>query len=81
CFVYLSVCAGFGDYLVTDWTYLYRDDVVSVFSGLHPAYALRHQVVEPIGESRPRWQIWNELGEQMGLGLYFPWQDMQTRQL
>lgn len=50
-------------------------------SGLHPAYALRQQVVEPIGEARPSWQIWKELGEQLGLGQYYPWQDMQTRQL
>ncbi|MDI5811401.1 hypothetical protein MJM95_31445, partial [Salmonella enterica subsp. enterica serovar Anatum] len=39
------------------------------------------QVVEPIGEARPSWQIWKELGEQLGLGQYYPWQDMQTRQL
>ncbi|HFD6702456.1 TPA: molybdopterin dinucleotide binding domain-containing protein, partial [Salmonella enterica] len=50
-------------------------------SGLHPAYALRQQVVEPIGEARPSWQIWKELGELLGLGQYYPWQDMQTRQL
>lgn len=50
-------------------------------SGLNPAYALRQQVVEPIGDARPSWQIWKELAVQLGLGQFYPWQDMQTRQL
>ncbi|MDI5349609.1 molybdopterin-dependent oxidoreductase, partial [Salmonella enterica subsp. enterica serovar Kentucky] len=41
-------------------TYLERDEEVSDMSGLHPAYALRQQVVEPIGEARPSWQIWKD---------------------
>ncbi|MEA7604734.1 hypothetical protein ONJ17_25665, partial [Salmonella enterica subsp. enterica serovar Agona] len=39
------------------------------------------QPINEIGEARPSWQIWKELGEQLGLGQYYPWQDMQTRQL
>ncbi|ECY7799686.1 thiosulfate reductase PhsA, partial [Salmonella enterica subsp. enterica serovar Itami] len=81
CDVYLSESAAYADYLLPECTYLERDEEVSDMSGLHPAYALRQQVVEPIGEARPSWQIWKELGEQLGLGLYYPWQDMQTRQL
>ncbi|MEX8837004.1 thiosulfate reductase PhsA [Salmonella enterica] len=81
CDVYLSESAAYADYLLPECTYLERDEEVSDMSGLHPAYALRQQVVEPIGEARPSWQIWKELGEQLGLGQYYPWQDMQTRQL
>lgn len=81
CDVYLSESAAYADYLLPECTYLERDEEISDMSGLHPAYALRQQVVEPIGEARPSWQIWKELGEQLGLGQYYPWQDMQTRQL
>lgn len=81
CDVYLSESAAYADYLLPECTYLERDEEVSDMSGLNPAYALRQQVVEPIGDARPSWQIWKELGEQLGLGQFYPWQDMQTRQL
>lgn len=35
---------------------------------------LRRKVIEPIGESKPDWMIWAELGRRMGLGEYFPWE-------
>ncbi|POT58484.1 thiosulfate reductase PhsA [Citrobacter amalonaticus] len=81
CDVYLSESAAYADYLLPECTYLERDEEVSDMSGLNPAYALRQQVIKPIGEARPGWQIWKELGEQLGLGQFYPWQDMQTRQL
>lgn len=81
CDVYLSESAAYADYLLPECTYLERDEEVTDMSGLHPAYALRQQVVEPVAEARPSWQIWKELGQQLGLGQYYPWQDMQTRQL
>lgn len=81
CDVYLSESAAYADYLLPECTYLERDEEISDMSGLNPAYALRQQVVEPIGEARPSWQIWKELGQQLGLGDYYPWPDMQTRQL
>lgn len=81
CDVYLSESAAYADYLLPECTYLERDEEVSDMSGLNPAYALRQQVVEPVGDARPSWQIWKELGEQLGLGQFYPWQDMQTRQL
>lgn len=81
CDVYLSESAAYADYLLPECTYLERDEEVSDMSGLNPAYALRQQVVEPIGDARPSWQIWKELAVQLGLGQFYPWQDMQTRQL
>lgn len=81
CDVYLSESAAYADYLLPECTYLERDEEVSDMSGLNPAYALRQQVVEPIGDARPSWQIWKELAMQLGLGQFYPWQDMQTRQL
>ncbi|KFC00382.1 thiosulfate reductase [Trabulsiella guamensis ATCC 49490] len=81
CDVYLSESAAYADYLLPECTYLERDEEVTDMSGLNPAYALRQQVVDPVGEARPSWQIWKELAVELGLGQYYPWQDMQTRQL
>ncbi|MGY0162395.1 thiosulfate reductase PhsA [Edwardsiella tarda] len=81
CDVYLSESAAYADYLLPECTYLERDEEVSDVSGANPAYALRQQVVEPIGEARPSWQIWKELAAELGLAQYYPWEDMQTRQL
>lgn len=81
CDVYLSESAAYADYLLPESTYLERDEEISDVSGKHPAYAVRQQVVTPIGNTKPSWQIWQELGNELGLGQYFPWKDMATRQL
>lgn len=33
----------------------------------------RKKVMEPVGESKPDWLIWSELGRKMGYDEYFPW--------
>jgi formate dehydrogenase (coenzyme F420) alpha subunit len=33
----------------------------------------RKKVIDPIGESKPDWLIWSELGRKMGYGEFFPW--------
>ncbi|GKX54252.1 thiosulfate reductase [Leminorella grimontii] len=81
CDVYLSESAAYADYLLPECTYLERDEEISDVSGLNPAYAVRQQVVKPIGNAKPSWQIWQELGSALGLEKYFPWKDMATRQL
>jgi len=34
---------------------------------------LSKKLIEPIGESKPDWWIYSELGRKMGYGEYFPW--------
>lgn len=72
CDVYLSESAAYADYLLPECTYLERDEEISDVSGLNPAYAVRQQVVTPIGNARPSWQIWQELGGVLGLEKFFP---------
>ncbi|WP_352260088.1 hypothetical protein, partial [Psychrobacter sp. TB55-MNA-CIBAN-0194] len=38
-------------------------------------------VVETIGNTRPSWQIFKELGQSLGLDKFYPWENMQTLQL
>lgn len=80
CDVYLTETAAYADYFLPDTTYLERDEDVSDSSGLNPAYSVRQQVVNPIGDTKPSWMIWKELGEAMGLGEYYQWNDMKERQ-
>ena len=37
--------------------------------------ALRMPAVEPLGESKPGWWVAKQLGEKLGLGKYFPYED------
>ena len=39
-----------------------------------PFMMLSRKVIEPIGESKPDWWIYSQLGRRMGLGEYFPWE-------
>ncbi len=38
-----------------------------------PFMMLSKKLIEPIGECRPDWWIYSELGRRMGYGEYFPW--------
>ncbi|MCF1437670.1 MAG: molybdopterin-dependent oxidoreductase, partial [Shewanella sp.] len=81
CDIYISESAAYADIFLPESTYLERDEEIADNSGKNPAYYVRQKVVEPIGNTRPSWQIWKEVGESMGLGQYFPWDNIETLQL
>ncbi|MBR9727518.1 thiosulfate reductase PhsA [Shewanella intestini] len=81
CDIYISESAAYADIILPESTYLERDEEVSDKSGKNPAYYIRQRVVETIGDTKPSWLIWKELADQMELGEYFPWENMQTLQL
>lgn len=79
CDVYMTESASYADYFLPDTTYLERDEDVVSSAWLTPAYALRQSVVEPIGNTKPSWLIWKELAQELGLGQYYTWGDMDNR--
>ncbi|NKF51252.1 thiosulfate reductase PhsA [Shewanella sp. WXL01] len=81
CDVYVSESAAYADIILPESTYLERDEEIADKSGKNPAYYVRQQVVDTIGDTKPSWLIWQELGHQLGLSQYFPWENMQTLQL
>ncbi|QDF68400.1 thiosulfate reductase PhsA [Shewanella sp. SNU WT4] len=81
CDIYISESAAYADIFLPESTYLERDEEIADKSGKTPAYYVRQKVVEPIGDTRPSWQIWKEVGEGLGLGQYFPWENMDTLQM
>ncbi|GLP97057.1 thiosulfate reductase [Paraferrimonas sedimenticola] len=78
CDVYISETAAFADIILPESTYLERDEEIADKSGKNPRYYVRQQVVDVIGDTRPSWQIWRELGIAMGLEQFYPWTNMDT---
>lgn len=81
CDLYVSETAAFADYILPECTYLERDEEIADKSGKNPGYYVRQQVVDVIGEAKPAWQIFRELGIKLGLQAYYPWDNIQTLQL
>jgi thiosulfate reductase/polysulfide reductase chain A len=81
CDLYISETAAYADYILPESTYLERDEEIQDKSGKNPAYYVRQRVVETIGNTRPSWQIFKELGQTLGLEQFYPWDNIQTLQL
>ncbi|QSX33159.1 thiosulfate reductase PhsA [Shewanella avicenniae] len=81
CDLYISETAAYADYMLPESTYLERDEEIADKSGKNPAYYVRQQVVEVIGDTKPAWQIFRELGIKLGYQDYYPWDDIHTLQL
>ncbi|MBB1439544.1 thiosulfate reductase PhsA [Shewanella sp. SG41-4] len=81
CDLYISETAAYADYILPESTYLERDEEIQDKSGKNPAYYVRQRVVETIGNTRPSWQIFKELGQALGLEQFYPWENIQTLQL
>lgn len=79
--IYLTDTAWYADVVLPESTYLERDEGFMDYSGLVPVYTVRQQVVKPVYDTKPHWQIMKELGEKLGLGAYFPWKDVNDIRL
>ncbi len=69
--------AGWADVVLPESTYLERYDDLRDSPGRRPQIALRSPAFEPAYDTRPSEWIVKRLAEKMGLGRYFPWEDMQ----
>lgn len=76
CDIYMSDTAWYADVVLPESTYLERDEGFMDASGAAPAYVLRQQVVKPLYDTKPHWQIFKDLAAKLDLAAYFPWQDM-----
>ena len=69
-----EIC-GWADVVLPESTYLERCDELWNPSYEQPFVAVRQQVVKPMYDSKPGWEIAKLLGQKMGLSDYFPWKD------
>jgi thiosulfate reductase/polysulfide reductase chain A len=80
--IQISDTAWFADIVLPDTTYLERDEEFTASGGKNPTYGVgRQKVVNVVGSAKPCWMIAKELGEKMGLGAYFPYQDIEDYRL
>lgn len=74
--VVMSETAKLADIVLPACTFLEQSGIGCFPSvAMHglPYIMLRKKVIEPIGESKPDWVIWSDLGRKMGYENYFPW--------
>ena len=67
---------GYADVVLPECTYLERYDLIRTSPHREPYLALRMPAVEPKYDSKPSWWIAKTLAEKMGLGDYFPYDDI-----
>jgi len=65
------------DVILPEATYLERYDDLLLQSYKEPFIAARFPAVEAMYDSKPGWWIAKELGNALGLGEFFPWEDME----
>ncbi len=72
-----SEIAGWADVVLPESIYLERYDELHSEAFRHPFIALRQPVVEAPGDQKPNWWIAKTLAEKLGLGAYYPWNDIE----
>ncbi len=66
---------GYADVVLPECTYLERYDEIRTSPNREPVIALRMPATEPLGDSKPASWMVKKLGEKLGLGEYFPYED------
>jgi thiosulfate reductase/polysulfide reductase chain A len=66
---------GYADVVLPECTYLERYDGIRSSTNREPSIALRMPAAEPRFESKPAWWISKQIGEKLGLGEYFNYND------
>jgi thiosulfate reductase/polysulfide reductase chain A len=73
--VHPAEVTGYADVILPECSYLERWDPLRNSAEQYPSLALRAPAYEPLYDSKPAWWMAKQLGERLGLGDYFPWQD------
>lgn len=66
---------GYADVVLPECTYLERYDALRNAPHREPSIAIRTPAAEPTGESKPASWMARELGERMGVGDFFPYEN------
>ncbi len=66
---------GYADVILPECTYLERYDELRASPNREPFIALRMPAAEPVGNTKPAWWIAKQLGERLGLGAFFDYED------
>jgi len=72
-----SEITGWADVVLPESNYLERYDELHIEPFREPFIALRQPVVEAPDDQKPNWWIARKLAEKLGLGAYYPWNDIE----
>jgi len=72
-----SHTSWYADVVLPEATYLERTDPVIVKKGPKPALWMRRQAVEPKFDGKPKWWIFKQLADRLGVGQYFPYNSIE----
>lgn len=72
-----SEIAGWADVVLPESTYLERHDELNVELFREPFVALRQPVVDSPHDQKPNWWIAKKLAGKLGLGAFYPWQNIE----
>ena len=66
---------GYADVVLPECSYLERYDELRNSPEREPSLALRMPALAPRHDSKPAWWMAREIGQRLGLGAWFPWQN------
>jgi len=70
--LFMSETAELAHYILSEASYLERDELVEGVGGRKPVVALRQQVIGKVHpETKPAWEIYNGIAEAVGVEKYF----------
>ncbi len=72
-----SEIAGWADVVLPESVYLERFDDLNVEWFREPFVALRQPVIESPDDQKPNWWMAKKLAEKLGIGRYYPWNDIE----
>jgi thiosulfate reductase/polysulfide reductase chain A len=72
-----SEIAGWADVVLPESVYLERYDDLNTSPFKEGFVGIRQPVVEEPNDQKPNWWIAKKLGEKLGLGAYFPWNNIE----
>ncbi len=67
----------YADVILPESTYLERDSPICIQKGLTPRLMVRRKAVEPKFDTKPGWEIFQQLADRLGIGNYFPYQTIE----
>lgn len=68
---------GYADVVLPECTYLERYDDIRAATNREPSIAVRVPAVKPKYDSKPAWWMAKQIGERLGLGEYFNYNDFK----
>lgn len=72
-----SATAWYADVVLPESTYLERDDVIGLQRGAKPAFVMRRRAINPIYDTKGKWEITKGLLHAYGVGQYLPFETIE----